>query len=294
MENQNQLVVLSALPSSQYALKGIVNYVEVLFTIKTGNLKNEGEVKRAPLNLSIVLDRSGSMSGLKLKHAKEAIIQVVEALSDDDILHLVVYDDNVEVIFENEKVKNKSLLFKQIQTINDQGSTNLWGGLEKGAELASKYHQKGYSSQVFLFSDGLVNVGKITAKGEILKLVSSQLHEELRLKISSFGLGNDFDEELMRGIAERGTGTYFFIEGSETIPKFVSSSLGFLLNTVANDAILKLRGQKGSTLSKIYGHNDLTKGAFLGDLRADNTRQVLSQFEVRVDSNLDESMRTKL
>lgn len=77
--------------------------------------------------------------------------------------------------------------------------------------------------------------------------------------MSAFGLGNDFDEELMKNVAEHGSGAYFFIEGSSAIPKFVDFALKGLFKLVGTDAILRIRGLNGAVVTKIYSHGDLTK-----------------------------------
>ena len=76
------------------------------------------------------------------------------------------------------------------------------------------------------------------------------------MKVSAFGLGDDFDEELMKGIAEQGSGAYFFIEGSSAIPQFTSFALKGLFKLVGSDALLTLRGLNGGVVKKIYGHAD--------------------------------------
>src|SRR5690348_10745166 len=92
------LLQLQAMPMTTQALKGVVNSTHVLFKIVTGH--EETETKRPPINLAIVLDRSGSMgSKNKLTCAKEAIVKVIEGLSEDDVLSFVVYGSDVTTIF---------------------------------------------------------------------------------------------------------------------------------------------------------------------------------------------------
>jgi len=260
-------------------LSGIVNSTQLLFSVHTGH----DDMKRPPLTLAFVLDRSGSMSGDKLDNAKKAIVKVIEALAEDDTLHLVVYGTKVEVTFENADLTNKTKLINHVKSIGTSGNTNLWGGLEKGAELVNKYKKPGYISRIFLFSDGLVNEG-VKDKAQIIELTEKNIYTELDIKVSAFGLGNDFDEEIMKGIADKGRGSYFFIEGSQAIPQFVGIALKGILKLVGSDAVLRIRGLKGSVVSKIYGHKDLIKGAELGDLSQDDVRRVVCELEVKPSS----------
>jgi len=281
----NKLIELVVLPSTTVAVKGIVNYVQVLFKIITGRLNTD--VQRAPLHLAIVLDRSGSMqSKQKLENAKKAINQVIQNLTADDILHLILYDSDVDVCFQNGSLTNKDSLIAKVNAVKTRGSTNLVAGLQKGEEVIKEHKKAGYTQRIFLFSDGLVNEG-VTNKDEIHKIVSD-IYSREDIKISAFGLGDDFDEELMKSIAEYGCGAYFFIEGSAAIPKFVASALTGLLELVASDTLLQIRGMNGGVVNKIYGHKDLVKGAMLDDLRADNVRSVVCELEVRPSASSQE------
>ena len=114
------LLQLQAIPMTSQALKGVLNPTHVLFKIVTGHEATEEEVKRPPINLAIVLDRSGSMAGQgKLSCAKEAIVKVIEGLSEEDVLSFVVYGSDVTTIFENEYLKkeNKQTLIDKVNSV---------------------------------------------------------------------------------------------------------------------------------------------------------------------------------
>ncbi|KAL6057654.1 von Willebrand factor type A [Balamuthia mandrillaris] len=297
------LVKLEAIPSTNYAMKGVVNRLDVLLKIQTGHLpETQGKRDlRLPLNLAIVLDRSGSMQAKqKLANAKLAIIKVIESLHDEDVLHLVCYGSTVETVFENADLQHpesRQILIHQVERIQTEGCTNLWGGLERGAELLAQHKRAGYSSRLFLFSDGLVNEGVVQDKRLIQQKVANEIYDDsnTNTQVSAFGLGDDFDEELMKGIAEHGNGAYFFIEGAAAIPNFVNFALDFVMNVVAREAVLKVRGGLSGVglVTKVYGQEDssssaLVKGIRLGDLRADNVRTMVVELEVRGDVREDE------
>jgi len=122
----------------------------------------------------------------------------------------------------------------------------------------------------------LVNVG-VKDKQKIMEMTTDLIYTEQDIKVSAFGLGTDFDEELMKGIAEYGNGAYFFIEGSAAIPTFVTFALKYALETIARDAVVKVRGVNSGMVTKFYGDHDIIQGAKLGDLRADNVRTILLQ-----------------
>jgi len=138
--------------------------------------------------------------------------------------------------------------------------------------------KEGTNSRLFLFSDGLVNAG-LTSKPEILRNVSD-IYEKQNVQISAFGLGDDFDQELMKGIADKGIGAYFFIENSGAIPTFVEFALKSVQQTVGTNAVIKARGCNSGVVDKFYGDHNVVKGAVLGDLRADNTRTIMARVKV--------------
>jgi Ca-activated chloride channel family protein len=241
-------------------------------------------------------------SGQKLTNAKLAIeqvffllsfeslltLKVIKSLHNDDIFHLVCYDTEVYVTIEGASLSDTSLDMEgTVRGIVSGSRTNLWGGLEKGAELLKKHQKSGYKSRLFLFSDGLVNEG-ISDTTKILRNVSD-LYEN-GTQVSAFGLGDDFDEKLMKGIADKGVGAYFFIENSEAIPSFVKFALGSLQSMVGSNAVLKVRGTGCGCAKKFYGDYDLVKGANLGDLKADNTRSVLLDLEVLATDKSEEQV----
>eukprot|EP01098_Paradermamoeba_levis_P009689 TRINITY_DN404_c0_g3_i4.p1 TRINITY_DN404_c0_g3~~TRINITY_DN404_c0_g3_i4.p1 ORF type:complete len:477 (-),score=149.89 TRINITY_DN404_c0_g3_i4:210-1436(-) len=252
--------------------------MDVLFNIKTSTKPHTEEAVRPPLSVALVLDRSGSMSGEKFIFAKQAVQKVIDNLEAEDLVHLVVYDNTVDVIFENLSPSMKEVIASKLAAVQPRGSTNLSGGLQEGARLLETHKKTGYNSRIFLFSDGLANAG-ITDKPELYRVVQ-QIYREKEIKIDSFGIGSDFDEPLMRNIAEYGAGEFFFIANAQTIPDLVSKALKGLLHMVGSETTLKIRGKNGCCLKAIHGHHDLVAGASLGDLHEGNLRRVLCQVEI--------------
>jgi len=274
---QAELVTVVAVPSQKFVLHGVASKVNVLFNVHTADFE-ENESKRPPLNVAIVLDRSGSMSGDKLHFAKEALKKVIQNLRHDDLVHLVAYSTDVSVVFENMSPAFYDSIESKINEIKATNSTNLSGGLEKGVELLKNHKRDGYQARVFLFSDGLANAG-ITEKPKIFELVQKFLRED-HVKIDSFGLGSDFDEALMTNIAEYGAGEFFFIADAKSIPDLVSKALHGLAGMIGSQAVLKIRGQDAACLKRVFGHSNLVDGASLGDLHKKNVRKILCEVEL--------------
>lgn len=272
-------VNINCIPDNRYAVIGVVNHKRARFEIETKkNDQNAEPTKRNPINLVLVLDRSGSMaSNNKLEFAKQAVISVLDLLHDDDIVHLVAYDDKVLNIFEDAPASGRQALYSTVREIKTGGSTNLSGGIQNGAELFERYPHPGYSKRMFVLSDGLANIG-LQSKGEISRLVKK--YNEKGVIIDSFGVGEDFDEGIMKGIAEAGNGQFFFLETAEVIVQLIANALQSVFDVCGTHAQLIIRGINNGIVTKIWGHTNIAQGATLGDLHVDNLRVILCDFTV--------------
>jgi len=137
-------------------------------------------------------------------------------------------------------------------------------------------------ARIFLFSDGLANVG-LQSHEDIWNLVKKIRQEGST--VSAFGIGSDFDEKLMLGISEHGSGYYFLMNNAENIPKYVEKATDDLLKLIGSESVLKIRGKNGTVLKKIFDHDDLIGGAKLRDLRESNLQQLVAQFDVTPVAN---------
>lgn len=209
---------------------------------------------RSPLNISLVIDRSGSMFGEKLNYAKEAAKFVVNNLSDSDYVSLVIYDDDVNVLFPSALAANKDHLRTVIDRIESDGSTNLSGGMLQGYDEVKSTHKSGYVNRVLLLSDGLANEG-IVDETRLKNIVRSMNIEE-NISLSTFGLGEGYNEDLMLSLAEYGSGNYYFISSPEEVPSIFEKELDGLLSIVAQNLILKIDLPRGAKVTNVMGFKD--------------------------------------
>jgi len=140
-------------------IAGRENVVDVLVRVQAPDAPKTGLPERPPLNLALVIDRVGSMSGEPLHEAKRCATLMIESLKASDRASVVAYDDTVQVFAESQPVKSKEKFKAAIAHIHDGGSTNLHGGWLKGAEQAAKHLDPAVISRVLLLSDGNANVG---------------------------------------------------------------------------------------------------------------------------------------
>lgn len=257
-------------------------YIHLQGTQKTADDPKE----HVPLNISVVLDRSGSMEGDKLNYTKEALKYVVNNLDSRDVISIVLYDTDVEVFLEPQHLEDKNALLARIDKIVTAGSTNLEGGIRKGYQLvksAKKLMGNEMINRVLLLSDGLANVG-LTAP-DALSNITKSFFEEDHISISTFGVGNDYNENLMAKIALQGGGLYYFIYSPEKLPAIFNEELKGMSKVVAKNTILKIKFPDQLTYERTFAFNSNVKANVLeisfNDLFAEEQKAILICFKTK-------------
>jgi Ca-activated chloride channel family protein len=225
--------------------------------------------QRPAVNVALVLDRSGSMDGRKIEMAREAVAHAIKLLDQRDQFTVVVYDDRVEIVLEltaaSSEAKKNAL--HRLAHIDARGSTDLAGGWFAGARALAAPEA---TTRVLLLTDGLANAG-VTDHDELRKAAAS--FREQGIATSTFGVGVDFDEELLASIATEGGGHFYFIETAAQIPDLLASELGETLEVVARDAVFDITCGPGVGAIALNGSRVETSDGRLrvrlGDLVAD-------------------------
>ena len=202
--------------------------------------------ERLPVNVALVLDRSGSMAGArKFELAREATEQALRMLRPEDSFSLVVYDQQVDVLAPataaTAEAKRRAL--DALRHIGPRGSTDLCAGWMRGCEQVAERLSDDGISRALLLTDGLANHGE-TDRGTLARHAG-----ELRrrgIATSTFGVGEDFDERLLRDMAHEGGGHFYFLERAEQIPDLLTSELGEALEVVMRRATLHVELPSGA------------------------------------------------
>ncbi len=211
---------------------------------------------RPPVNLSIVLDRSGSMSGTKIERAKEAAIEALKRLSEKDIFSLVVYDHAVNTIIPAQRAVNTEMMINKIRAIRSGGSTALFGGVSQGAAEIRKYIEGNFVHRIILLSDGLANVGPDTP-ADLGRLGAALIKENI--SVTTIGVGTDYNEDLMARLSQKSDGNIYFVESSYDLPKIFTAELGDVLNVVAKKVKIIIEVPEGIYPVSIIGREGRIK-----------------------------------
>lgn len=192
---------------------------------------------RPPLNLAIVLDRSGSMSGDKIEHARLAAIEAVRRLGPEDRFALVTYDSEIETVLPSQQVRDIEAIEQKIRTITPRGRTAIYGGVSQGAAEIRKHLDGPYVHQILLLSDGIANVGP-SSPADLERLGQAFARENI--VVTTIGVGLDYNEDLMTRLARASDGNTYFVEASHDLPRILTAELGNALNVFAREVVLDI------------------------------------------------------
>ncbi len=242
--------------------------------------------ERPDVNLSLVIDRSGSMSEKnKLDFVKEAGIFVVDHLQEMDKLGIVEYDSHVSTLWPLNFVTSKKIVKKLITGLQPGGSTNLCGGLVSGIKDIRKGFDTERVNRVILLSDGLANCG-ITSPSKIADIVTGASRQGLT--VSTIGVGLDYNEDLLQNIAESGRGNYYYIENPVQMKEIFQEELSSIFKTVAKNIEIKFTGSIAVIESEAFGYKCIKNGnstvVNLSNMYSGETKMILVKIIVKADN----------
>ncbi len=205
----------------------------------------------------------------KLGLAKQAVVEAIHRLEAEDRFSVVTYDDEIDVAIGTVTASpaERARAADRLRRVEARNSTNLHGGWLTGCEQVAAGLQADGVNRVLLLTDGLANVG-ITDHDELQRLAG-----ELRdrgIATSTFGVGTDFDESLLQGMADAGGGHFYFIGDVAQMRDHITSEVGETLEVVAREVVLELRVPESIRVEPLTPFRVEQRGGsariFLGDM----------------------------
>lgn len=266
--------------SSAAIARGTGGDVHAAFEITTASVTN---TQRPPLNLALVIDRSGSMSG-RIEHARAAAFGIVSRLDANDRVSLIQYDDDAQTLVPSTitDLAGKERLRKAIEAIALGGGTNLHRGLELGRDQVMRELKQAQVSRVILLSDGQANVGVVDPQA-IASTARTAANQGVR--ITAVGIGDDYNEDLMEAIAEAGRGQYHYVKMASDLERVIAGELAGIQGTVATNVELHLKAPcAGVQISDVLGYESRrdvdTVIVPMADLFGGDSRKLLVSLKV--------------
>lgn len=208
--------------------------------VKVNAPKLAGAAARRPMNLAFILDHSGSMSNGKLDFAKGAALEGIGRLQPADRFAVVVYDQHVTITTPSTPASetSKREAARALNDVHPRGSTDLCSGWLSGCRQIAARLEENQVARSLLFTDGQANHGETDPNA--LALHASALRER-GIVTSTFGIGLDFDEQLLRRIADSGGGNSRFIESNADFARLLREELSDTMDVVHRGLVLHIQ-----------------------------------------------------
>ncbi|MBM7119107.1 vWA domain-containing protein [Archangium primigenium] len=221
--------------------------------------------RRKPLDVALVIDRSGSMMGEPMTAVKEAARRLVGKLDERDTFSLITFDDVAETLVPQTALSDRAALLRAIDTLEVRGSTCIECGLQKGyAQLSSRPPDAARARRLFLFTDAMPNVGP-TGEGEFMRLVREQSQRGQDLTV--FGVNIAFNQEFVAQISSVRGANSFYLSDAERTRSVFDQDFDYLVTPIAYDLKMELTPAEGYRIEAVYG----LPGVKPGDARAGMT-----------------------
>ncbi len=276
-----QAITLECVPGNSHAMAAQNTREHVLVKMTASGMAMGA---RMPVNLCLILDRSGSMEGPPIEFMKQACYYVVDLLEPNDVLSVVAFEETAQVIMPARRVVNKALIKEHISRIDVGNTTNLYDGIAAGASQIASVASPGYVNRALLFTDG-----EPTAGNKDFNSIVGQVAEQKSrgVTVTALGFGGEYNEELLAAIAKRSGGNYYYITRPDLIPEIFRKELETLMMIVARNVRMRAQLSRWVQVRQIYGKlptfGHRSAEVTLSDMERSETRTALIElgFEPR-------------
>lgn len=202
----------------------------------------DAEQRRAPVNIALVIDRSGSMNGDKIVKAREAAMMAVERLTRRDVASVVTFSSGVDVAVPAGRVTNHGRINRLIRSIRAGGSTAIYAAVKAGAAELREYSDDDRLDRVILLSDGLANVGP--SDPYTFEDLGRRLGGK-GISVTTVGLGRGYNEDLMSRLAAASDGNHDFARTADDLRRIFNREFDDVLSVIAQDIEIIIETRRG-------------------------------------------------
>jgi uncharacterized protein YegL len=210
---------------------------------------DDGNLYGHPLNISLVVDISGSMEGHdRLDALKKALLSYVKKLRPTDVVSLISFNDNSKILVPAQKVGNGQYLRDMIEDLQASGGTDIYKGMVDGYEQVLKNFISTGTNRVILLTDGygITPVDVMLAK--------SKEYNKKGIEMSTIGVGEGYNQSLLSLLATAGGGLISFIVDSKDISTAFEKDLTSVLSPCAKDLTVEIMYNNQIVFKQLYGH----------------------------------------
>lgn len=312
-----------------------INKKSDLLLVEIEGIKNKSKVKsdRQKLNLSLVIDISGSMAGqlsynnqlsnranpigfnnkanplvfngyfenplcfnamTKLELVKKAAINAIEKMNIGDYLSIVLFDDKTDILFEARELtpQIKEEMIQRVKLITTKGGTDLHAGWFVGATEVAKVMKEKFMNRVLILTDGITYSGILddTVICENVKKIFNK-----GISTTTFGVGSDFNEDLLQKMAQDGGGNFYYIKDEKDFDDVFEQEFSGLLNIAGSDVSLKIDLVEGIKINKQLNGFELKDNTIsMSDISGGKTISLLFDIETNFTKGIKTSESFKL
>lgn len=251
-----------------------------------------GARRRVPVNAVLILDRSGSMSGAKMDRARDAARALVQALGPEDRLAIVEFSSEARIALASTPLTETAwaLAFAAIDAIGPGGGTNMSAGFDLAAHELGSGRLPARVDKVFLASDGQANEG-ISDRAGLLRLAQSDF---AGATVSTFGMGDDYDETFMTALAAQAGGRARYIDSPDILPGAFRDELSRASSLVARNVRVRVTALAGASVERVLGYETVSGWVRLPDFAAGEERRVLVKLSLPAGRGLTDLAAVEL
>ena len=256
--------LLCAVPGLSVGRDWLTGAHQATLQISVSTTVDPSTYQRLPMDLVVVVDHSGSMaSDGRLDKVKAGLHTMIDHLQDTDRLAIVEFDDRVDIDAPLGAL-DRPALHAIVDRLEPRGATDLFDGLAAGFQLLGDAPASERQNRVIFLSDGNATAGDVS-QAHILAMAASRV--KLGIGLTTIGVGNDFDVQLMRGLAEQGAGNFYFLEDPAAATEVFTEELDFFMQPLALDVQVSATAGPGYQFGEVVGSHLWSAGARTGSIQ---------------------------